>query len=693
MTKLPSFLKPNTQIFAKILTLAIIFTLGISFLYKIRPIGIMAQATSTLNTKSPNYFYNRESAFILQHALDYDNGGMYLAVNKNGDKIENIIPGEVWAYEENTLRGTDKTQVGQATCIRYFINEALRTKENSVDDINTLLPSNLKITSSDDILKKAKVCADFAINKMEIPQTVANKSQDQFPQDQQDTFNPNTLFYWGVVSADGSKKYDDSNPQNTSETYRSESSLTWTLAELALAMKKTGLPATEYQPYLDAAIRWWDWRTSTAVAINEKYSSNLTPGAGRDLYYPALGFVLSELTGNNTYRDGNKTTNKDGSLYGSVPFANSQLGTGSSPSMLLDENDFALQEKTYTAALPRGTIFAKDAKINPADIQGRSQWWDFGWNPLINPETNGGYSIKSPTSFNDEKLSEAFKHTGGRELLAGVLKSAWFYSTFGANPESFYSKENTDKTILSKSNFSKATKEYWDVLNEKLWDDTTGQQAWLEAIDAPYKPCFSGDNDIPFGDWKKPIIGDKVHNINFDNSATVTVSGVTDIATPYLSIDFAGSGINKVEVVYSTNQGQTWTTTPTSFNGTNFTSTIPTVDPGTTVYYYAKAMDNFNNWTVFPSGSETWNDSNVTINQDYTKAQTYTIPPLPGGFGGGDPLTPPQVKPVTPPSNSNLSPVDPGSIDVKPPFGFGGNNPISSTIPTALIRTGGGNSK
>jgi hypothetical protein len=685
------FLKLNTQNIAKLLTFVLILTLGASFLYKIRPIGILAQSATSLSEKTPNYFYNRETAFIIKNALDYENGGMYLAVDKDGSKIDTVIPGEVWAYEENTLKGTDKTQVGQATCIRYFINEALRTKENGIDGINSILSANQKVTSSTDILKKGKVCADFSMNKMEIPQSVANKSPDQSPQDQQDTFNPNTLFYWGVVSSDGSKKFDDSDPKNTSETYRSESSLTWTLAEYALAMKKAGLPSNEYQPYLDGAIRWWNWRTNTATRINEKYDAQLTPGAGRDLYYPALGFVLSELTGDKSYRDGNGGKNQDGSFYGSVPFANSQLGTGTSPNIPFDENDFALQEKTYTAALPRGTIFAKDAKINPTDVQGRSQWWDFGWDPLIT-DTNSGYGIKPASSFTDTQLSQAFKHTGGRELLAGVLKSAWFYSSFGANPNSFYVQGTADKNVFDKSNFSIATKEYWDVLNNKLWDDTTGQQAWLEAVGAPYKPCFSGDNDIPFGDWKSPVIGDKVHSINTDNSSTVTVSGVTDTSTPYLSIDFAGSGIKKVEVVYTTNKGQAWTTIPTNFNGTNYTSTIPVVDPGTTVYYYAKAVDNFNNWTAFPAGSETWNDSNVTANQDYTKAQTYTIPALPGGFGGGDPAVSPQpqVKPVVSNPGNTTTPIDPSKVDVKPPFGFGGNDPVTTpSSNSTLIRTGG----
>jgi hypothetical protein len=680
MSTTNTFFKSNTRNFTIFLSLVLILTFSISFLYRMRPIGVLAQSTTPLSEKSPNYFYNRESAFIIKNALDSENGGMYLAVDKDGSKIDTVIPGEVWAYEANTLRGTDKTQVGQATCIRFFINEALRTKENGVDGINALLPKGEQLNSSNDVLAKAKICADFAIDKMEI-----GNAQDG-------TYNPNVLFYWGVVSADGTTKYDDSDPKNTTETYRSESSLTWSLAELALAMKNAGFTSTEYAKYETAAIRWYNWRTQQAVDLNETFSKNLTPGAGRDLYYPALGFVLSELTGNNIYREGNGAFNNDGSKNGAIPFANSQLGTGSAPIMNFDDNnDYALQEQLYTAALPRGTIFAKASQLNEKDIESRNQWWDFGWNPIIEGN-DPNYSIKKASSFSDEQLSQAFKHTGGRELLAGVLKSVWFYSTYGVNPESFYGKGVDASNILSTSNFANATKEYWDVLNSKLWDDTAGQQAWLEAIGAPYKPCFSGDNDIPFGDWKKPTIVDKVHSINSDNSATVTVSGVNDFNTPYLSDSFSGSGIKKVETVYSLDTGKTWTTIPGNFNGTNYISTIPTVSPGTTVYYYAKTVDNFNNWTAFPSGSETWNDSSVTLVQDYTKAQTYTIPNPQGGFGGDTPTTGgPSTAPVTTtdpavsPINSNPT----STVPAKPPTGFGGDAPTGGTAVNALIRTGG----
>ena len=729
-------------IFKKFLAISLISAFAVSLVYHFTPFTtVYAQNADNLAQKSPNYFYNRESAFILKNALDTTNGGMYLAVNKNGDKINDLIPGEVWAYKEDSLRGTDKTQVGQATCIRYFINEYLRTNQNGVEGINDQLPKDKKLSSAVDLLKKGKTCADFAINKMEI-------SADE----QKTTVKPDSLFYWGVVSADGSKKFDDASPENTTQTYRSESSLSWTMAEYALAMKQAGLSQAEYAPYQNAATRWWNWRKNTAIKLREDFNRNMSPGAGRDMYYPALGFALAELTGDNQYRDGDGTTNSDGSQYGAAPFANSQLGTGLKPSIPFTENKFALQEKTYTAALPRGTIFAKHDTDFPNNLQARDQWWDFGWEPLVTGQYPN-YSLKAAYSYTDTQLSQAFMHSGGRELLAGVLKSLWFYSTYGANPEMYYVKDNVDKNKFTKPAFAKATQEYWNLINEKLWDDTPGQAAWLEATNAPYKPCFSGDNDIPFGDWKKPTIGDKVHALNADNSSTVTVSGVTDDATPYLSIAFAGSGIQKVEIVYTTNKGQNWITIPASFNGTNYTSTIPPVSPGTTVYYYAKAVDNFNNWTAFPTGSETWNDANVTISQDYTKAQTYTIPAR--GFGGDaptDPVVPanPSVPapslpapslptpatpapaqpavptnpatPTTPVTNtptpvvvnppvvvdpavkpiSSISPTattgpSPSTTPARPPSGFGGDAPATTTpspaTPTSpstgLIRTGG----
>jgi hypothetical protein len=488
--------------------------------------------------------------------LDPVNGGMFLAVNKDGAPITTSIAGEVWAYADTDHPGTDKTQVGQATCIRYFIQEYQRTSLNGVNGINELLPQDKKLSSSKALLEGAKNCANFAMQKMVI-------------QDQSQTATPNALYYWGVVSDDGSKQWDDSSKFNTTDTYRTESSLSWSLAELAYALKTAGAASSEYQPYLDGALNWWNWRNTRAAVLDEDYKSpDFSSGAGRDFFYPNLGFTLTDITGNKEYRDGNGSNMADGKPYGAIPLANFELGTGNAPDIAAGEPEKPLQERTYTGAQPRGYIFTKHAKSFPSGITDRDQWWDFGTDPHI--ISNGSeYEIAPTSSITDAQLKSAFRHYAGRELLAGVIRSFWYYAAHGANPNMPYISENTAPDNLSKANFLAATKTYWDFTNEKLWDDTPGKEAWLEAVGAPYKPCFSGDNDVPIGDWRKPVIGDKVHTLNGNNSATVTVSGVNDPSTPYLGVDLPGSGIKNVEVVYTADRGKTWIVLPTSFNGTN----------------------------------------------------------------------------------------------------------------------------
>src|SRR5690606_17605931 len=59
--------------------------------------------------------------------------------------------------------------------------------------------------------------------------------------------------------------------------------------------------------------------------------------------------------------------------------------------------------------------------------------------------------------------------------------------------------------------------------------------------------------------------------------------------------------------------------------GNNYQATIPPQPDGTTVYYYARAQDAFNNNTAFPRGSEVWNDSGVTLSQNIGASQTYVV--------------------------------------------------------------------
>ncbi len=634
------------------------------------------QAAGELSTKNPNYFYDRESAFIIKNALDYTNGGMYLAVDKDGSAITEVIDENVWGYGSGKVAGVDKTQVGQATCVRYFMNEYLRTKENGVNGINELLPADKKLANATDVIKKAAFCADFAIDKMVIP---ADK--------QDDTRIINGLYYWGIVSQDGSTTFDDTLEENSESTYRKESSLPWAMVELALMMKKNGVAG--HEKYQQAALDWWNWRKDSAASLNDNFDTGLEAGAGRDMYYPAIGWALTQLTGDVSYRDGTGEINNDGTPYGAIPFINDQVGTGSKPIIPFNEPEKTMQEKSYAATYGRGFIFAKHQNEFPADTDERDQYQDFGWHSLIRGEYPN-YYVAAPANISDADLSTPFEHTKGRELLSGLIRSAWFFGSYGTNPEMFYIEDNEDAGSLSQGDFLNATKSFWDFTNSKLWDETAGQEAWMEATGAPFKPCFSGDNDVPFVDWKGPKIGDKVHSVNTDRTATVTVSGVEDEDVPFMSIALLGSGVKNVEVTYSFDDGATWLTLPASFNGTNYTATIPEATPGKTVYYYAKAVDNFNNYTVFPAGAETINTSNEIVSRDKTQAQFYTIPggttPVDPteepGNGGGNP-TPGPVKPVetTPGGTPTAQPV--GKSDTGSASGAGGDGTSS------LIRTGG----
>ncbi|NJK71605.1 MAG: hypothetical protein HC932_05195 [Thermales bacterium] len=428
----------------------------------------------------------------------------------------------------------------------------------------------------------------------------------------------------GITNNEGDGNYFDDTAGNASTgASRSESIIPWTLAELALAIKEAGFDSNEYLPYQDAAIDYFEWRKTTAKESPEYSGNNFDPKAGRDFYYGNLGFTLSELTGDPIYREGDGSLNSDGTPLGAIPFLNEHLGTGNEPQLPIPPTN-ALQEGAHIGAYGRGVPFLKHRDLGEA-VEDRNQWWDFGVDPTI--EQNGNvFDIREADSdFYNDKLDTPFAHYRGRELLAGIQRAQWFFYTGGINPDVYYMRDNLEPQNLTTDRFGQKTVEYWDYINNNLWDDTDGQQAWLEAVGHGYKPCFSGGNDAPIGDWLAPKIGDKVHSINQDSSALVTVSGVIDENTPFMSWEFSASGINKVEVEYTFDNGNTWTTIPAEFDGINYVATIPEAEVGTTVYYYAKAMDNFRNWTAFPEGSEKWDNEGNSLLKSIENSQTYTI--------------------------------------------------------------------
>lgn len=126
-------------------------------------------------------------------------------------------------------------------------------------------------------------------------------------------------------------------------------------------------------------------------------SSNLQAGIGRDVFYPALGFSLSELTGNAVYRDGAAATptNADGTPYGAIPYANSRLGTGSVPDLTYPAPT-AMQDSAYTAGYGRGVIFARSAQHRADPLAACDQWWDFGNNQRWPGATRSTASASQP---------------------------------------------------------------------------------------------------------------------------------------------------------------------------------------------------------------------------------------------------------------------------------------------------------
>lgn len=597
--------------------------LGLCFLLSLLVFNIARAQDDPLATlianASPHYYYDRETAFLLNYGLDKTHGGLYTAVDNDGSELGDL-PVAVWGFPANYVRGTDKGLYAQATCVRYFITEYQRVTISGVGvaQINSLLKGDEIVDL--DLLAAAQSCADFTIAHLEIDQTddaIAEDSYTSGSPDKGDVAIPDTLFYWASTSTSGASRFvDDTNPLGQISAARAESVMAWSLAELALALKKADQP---YQPYLDAALRWWDWRQTTAAPLppygdpNAEAAQNgcqppadnpdnCIPGIGRDVFLPALGFTLSEITDDVSYRQI------------ATDFVNNILGTADVPNLLYPPID-ALQDGTYMAGYGRGIIFAKHDQQAIGALEDRDQWWDFGNYPArlsLDPRQN--------TAFSDN-LGEAFAHFGGREVIAGTQRALWFYYTFGEAPNIFYAG-----TFSPAEKLRQPLRDYWDYTNERLWDDTTGIAAWFEAVNQPYKPCFSGGVDIPIADWLPPVIGSKTHTLNADGSALVTVTGVTDDPWDYLNWQFDGSSVKTLEIVYSIDAGQTWIAVPANLlpDG-SYNAIIPVQPAGTNVLYYARAMDWFSNWTSFPAGAETRDTAGNIVSQDALLTQQYVI--------------------------------------------------------------------
>lgn len=198
----------------------------------LRPAAVQV-APST--TATPSYFYDRKTAFILNYAIDPLHGGMYTAVNTDGSQL-GLLSVPVWGAPANTVRGTDKNGIGQGV-FRYLITEYQRARVTGVAGINAHV-KGAPLADPAALLDRATACADFVIAHLEIPAAA-----------QPGTIYPNRLFYWGYANQAGTSDYAD-DAAATGSAARSESTIAWSLAELALALRSAGRPSAQWQPYL-----------------------------------------------------------------------------------------------------------------------------------------------------------------------------------------------------------------------------------------------------------------------------------------------------------------------------------------------------------------------------------------------------------------------------------------------------------
>ncbi len=627
---------------------------------------------------NPNYFYDRETAFIVTYAMDPDIGGAYMAVDGAGNPVGDM-PGNIWglptgnaAFAGNPMQGTDRSLFGQGTCIRWFITEYQRTSDpdgDGVDGINDVLAamgSPVTLSGPEDLLEiYAASCADFVLDYMIISDVDDGVAEDPWngtynltageEPDIGDNRIPGRVFYWTSVGFESTtpdiiatRFVDDTLHQIavTGAAPRAESIVAWSIAELANIMQAEGIPGSGR--FRTHAQRYWNWFFNDATPMPdydaipdpatfpEDYfdaiDSGLCPsppqpgvnpnrclvGGARHLFIPALGVAI-------------------GQAGAGVNFAEIYLGTGPAPDLSFPPSD-TLQDGAYIAGFARGAVFANQGADD-------GNFWDFGNFPA---RQGAAGTWGDPTTYPSiNNLGQPFAHFAGRELLAGVQRAFWFYYTFGENPNAGFPPPGT---FGDTEDMREAIVGYWDYINQTMWDTTDGVEAWFESSAGNYKPCFSAGTDLPIGDWRAPAIADKVHVMNPDGSATVEVSGVEDEPFPWMSWEFAGSGVVDVEVVYSIDDGANWVTVDAVDQGNGlWTGDIPAADieaaelAGTTVYYYARAMDAFNNWREFPEGAEERGTDGVIALQDITESQNFleeeptpTAQIITGSGGGAD---------------------------------------------------------
>ena len=630
-----------------------------------------------LPDKTPAYYFDHETAYVIEHSIDAVNGGMFLALDPDTNDPFGVITDTV--YGNAFAVGSDKNAVGQAVCVRYFVQEFQRisTSGQGVIGINTILDeqmgSSISLTESADLLTTyATACADFIVDHLTIPvddsqsgsgETCVAGGICEDNADQGDVGQPNMYYYWASVGIDGStRRIDDTLVDENASAARAYSSLPWSLAELALALKEQNGGScdagSDCAKYRDAAIDYWNWRTSSAIATPSyavgNANDNTQVGVARDIFYAPLGYLLYQVTGDVSYRDGGAGTsacpaaiNSDGTPCGGIPFINNYVGTGDAPELPYPASH-ALQDGAYMAGYARAIMYSLHSAEFPAGAADRAQWWDFGWFSVIDDSTR---AVMSPTDLvtkHNVDYSVPFAHFAGRELLAGTQRAHMFFSSYGANPNANW--PTYDATAQSKDKFSAQTVNYWEFMIDNLWDDTTGQRSWYESTSKGYKPCFSAGTEVPFADSQPPSVSSVSHNINcsgtgLTNDITFTVStNDLSLEMPYMSWTFNGSGVNRVEVLWTCDSSIATGGDATAFNSLLIggsealgysgvlTSTAITENctAADTLFYYTRTSDNFGNTTsLSPNGSP----ETLTTAADWWSADSSTLTTDLAAFG------------------------------------------------------------
>ena len=572
-------------------------------------------------TASPSYYYNRESAYLINFAIDQTNGGLYMATDASG-AIADLSGIGIWNFTAppGTMSSL-KTPSAQAMGILYFIREYHRLQDNGIAGLNSLInnPANQISVPLDLLTVYAKNLADFSI--VGDPFKISAADQAALGVD------ANKAFYYGFTQADGSGGMVDGSNGSSSP----ESLLPWALVELALIMQEVGVAVSVYQPYIDEAIEWWNWRKTSGVHVPYGYGNNSFFGAGKDVYYGPLGLTLFELTNTAEYKSGPGTMN-DGLPLGALPYMYNALGNPGNNPDLGNPPAYAIQDGAYVSGYARSICFAKAEQrtgVGLPNYNDRQPFQEFGFSPLYEKGNSfPNYDINSSAELLAEGIDPipAFTHFSGREVFAGTQRTLWFNYSFEINGGLFYSGPYGNPNYPA--DFTTAKQEemifdYWNYCINTFWDDATGVAAWVENTSTPnYKPCFSGGVDVPIADWKAPVFGGQSNVWSEGNDAVISITDVVDENWDFLSFKFDDIGVNMVEVVYTNDNGLTWqTTTATNTTGDNYSDTIPAATVASAhnanydFYYFVRAKDDFENYrTDIPNVQEVSETGIVDIN-------------------------------------------------------------------------------